>query len=34
VAFVFDAYSRAIVGWTLSASKNAALVVKALNMAL
>ena len=34
VAFVFDAYSRGIVGWTLSASKSAALVVKALNMAL
>jgi putative transposase len=34
VAFVFDAYSRAIVGWTLSASRSTALVVKALNMAL
>ena len=34
VAFVFDAYSRAIVGWTLSASKSATLVVKALNMAV
>jgi transposase InsO family protein len=34
VAFVFDAYSRGIVGWTLSASKSAALVVKALNMAI
>ncbi len=34
VAFVFDAYSRAIVGWTTSASKTTALVSKALNMAL
>jgi putative transposase len=34
VAFVFDAYSRAIVGWTAAASKTTALVSKALNMAL
>jgi putative transposase len=34
VAFVFDACSRGIVGWTVSASKSAALVVKALNMAI
>ncbi|MEU4429538.1 IS3 family transposase [Nocardia rhamnosiphila] len=33
VAFVFDAYSRAIVGWTAS-SKTTALVTKALNMAV
>ncbi|MEV0769491.1 IS3 family transposase [Nocardia salmonicida] len=34
VAFVFDAYSRAIVGWTTAATKTTALVFKALNMAL
>ncbi len=34
VAFVFDAYSRAIVGWTASNSKTTALVSKALNMAV
>lgn len=34
VAFVFDAYSRAIVGWTASGSKTTALVSKALNMAV
>ncbi|WP_435827092.1 IS3 family transposase [Nocardia fluminea] len=34
VAFVFDAYSRAIVGWTTAATKTTALVSKALNMAL
>lgn len=33
VAFVIDAYSRAIVGWTASSSKTTALVSKALNMA-
>lgn len=33
VAFVFDAYSRGIVGWTVSASRSAALVVKALKVA-
>ena len=34
VAFVFDVYSRAIVGWTAASSKTTALVAKALNMAL
>jgi putative transposase len=34
VAFVFDAYSRAIVGWTTSRSKTTALVSKALTMAV
>jgi len=34
VAFVFDAFSRAIVGWTAASSKTTALVTKALNMAL
>lgn len=34
VAFVFDAYSRAIVGWTAAGTKTTALVNKALNMAL
>lgn len=34
VAFVFDVYSRAIVGWTAASAKTAALVTKALNMAL
>lgn len=34
VAFVFDAYSRAIVSWTTAATKTAALVSKALNMAV
>lgn len=34
VAFVFDAYSRAIVGWTTAAAKTTALVSKALNMAV
>ncbi|WP_086006510.1 IS3 family transposase [Nocardia araoensis] len=34
VAFVFDAYSRAIVGWTAAATKTTALVSKALNMAV
>ncbi|WSG63196.1 IS3 family transposase [Nocardia sp. NBC_01730] len=34
VAFVFDAYSRAIVGWTAASSKTTALVSKALNMAV
>ncbi|GAJ86591.1 putative transposase [Nocardia brasiliensis NBRC 14402] len=34
VACVFDAYSRAIVGWTTAATKTTALVSKALNMAL
>ncbi|PPJ17199.1 hypothetical protein C5E45_35145 [Nocardia nova] len=34
VAFVFDAYSRAIVGWTTAATKTTALVSKALNMAV
>ncbi|WP_342216995.1 IS3 family transposase [Nocardia brasiliensis] len=34
VAFVFDAYSRAIVGWTTAATKSTALVSKALNMAV
>jgi putative transposase len=34
VAFVVDAFSRAIVGWTVSASKTTALVSKALNMAI
>jgi putative transposase len=34
VAFVFDVYSRAIVGWTAASTKTTALVSKALNMAL
>ena len=34
MAFVFDAYSRGILGWTVSASTSAALLVKALNGAL
>jgi putative transposase len=34
VAFVFDVYSRAIVGWTASTSKTTTLVSKALNMAV
>ena len=34
VAFVFDVYSRAIVGWTVAASKTTALVAKAVNMAV
>ncbi|MGX1810884.1 IS3 family transposase [Nocardia sp. NPDC055321] len=34
VAFVFDAYSRAIVGWTTAATKTTSLVSKALNMAV
>jgi putative transposase len=34
VAFVFDVYSRAIVGWTAAATKITALVSKALNMAV
>lgn len=34
VAFVFDAYSRAIVGWTASSTKTTGLVSKALNMAI
>jgi putative transposase len=34
VAFVFDVYSRAIVGWTAANSKTTALVSKALNMAV
>ncbi|WP_460701235.1 IS3 family transposase, partial [Nocardia thraciensis] len=34
VAFVFDAYSRAIVGWTASATRTTTLVSKALNMAV
>jgi putative transposase len=34
VAFVFDVYSRAIVGWTAASSKTTALVSKALNMAI
>ncbi|WP_189259884.1 IS3 family transposase, partial [Lentzea flava] len=34
VAFVFDACSRAIVGWAASSSKTTALVSKALNMAV
>ncbi|QBS46345.1 IS3 family transposase [Nocardia sp. CS682] len=33
-AFVFDAYSRAIAGWTTAASKTTTLVSKALNMAV
>ncbi|WP_280419907.1 IS3 family transposase [Nocardia carnea] len=33
-AFVFDAYSRAIVGWNISASKTTPLVSKAVNMAV
>jgi hypothetical protein len=34
MAFVFDAYSRAIVGWHAAATKTTALVSKALNMAV
>lgn len=34
VAFVFDAYSRAVVGWTVSGSKSTTLVSKALTMAV
>lgn len=34
VAFVFDAYSRAIVGWTTAATKTTSLASKALNMAV
>jgi putative transposase len=34
VAFVFDVYSRAIVGWTAASTKTTALVSKALNMAV
>ncbi|MET8779447.1 DDE-type integrase/transposase/recombinase [Nocardia sp. NPDC004654] len=34
VAFVFDAYSRAIVGWSTAATKTTSLVSKALNMAV
>ncbi len=34
VAFVFDAYSRAIVGWTTATTKTTALVTKALDMAV
>ncbi len=34
VAFVFDVYSRAIVGWTAASSKTTALVSKAVNMAI
>ncbi|MFD3458426.1 IS3 family transposase [Nocardia fluminea] len=34
VAFVVDAFSRAIVGWTASSTKTTALVSKALNMAV
>lgn len=34
VAFVFDAYSRAIVGWTAAATKTTSLVSKALDMAV
>ncbi|MEU6559459.1 IS3 family transposase [Nocardia nova] len=34
VAFVFDAYSRAIVGWTAANTKTTTLVSKALNMAV
>lgn len=34
VAFVFDACSRAIVGWTASSTKTTGLVSKALNMAV
>jgi putative transposase len=34
VAFVFDVFSRAIVGWTTASSKTTALVSKALNTAL
>ncbi|WP_425302565.1 DDE-type integrase/transposase/recombinase [Nocardia farcinica] len=34
VAFVFDAYSRTIVGWTAASTKTTALVDKALNMAV
>ncbi|ONI71206.1 hypothetical protein ALI144C_52835 [Actinosynnema sp. ALI-1.44] len=34
VAFVFDAYSRAIVGWIVSSTKTTGLVSKALTMAV
>ncbi|WP_435824726.1 DDE-type integrase/transposase/recombinase [Nocardia beijingensis] len=34
VAFVFDAYSRAIVGWRAAATKTTVLVSKAFNMAV
>ncbi|WP_036568299.1 IS3 family transposase, partial [Nocardia sp. BMG51109] len=34
VAFVFDAYSRAIVGWAASSTRTTTLVSKALNMAI
>nr|WP_281182373.1 IS3 family transposase [Nocardia miyunensis] len=34
MAFVFDAYSRAIVGWTAAATRTTALVSEALNMAV
>ena len=34
VAFVFDAYSRSIVGWNVAVTKTTALVSKALNMAV
>ncbi|MBF6236674.1 hypothetical protein IU474_06230 [Nocardia otitidiscaviarum] len=34
VAFVFDAYSRAIVGWATAATKTSSLVSIALNMAV
>jgi putative transposase len=34
VAFVFDVYSRAIVGWTAATTKTTALVSKAVNMAI
>ncbi|MEV6661486.1 DDE-type integrase/transposase/recombinase [Nocardia fluminea] len=34
VAFVFDVFSRSIVGWTVSSTKTTALVSKALNMAI
>ncbi|MFE9789967.1 DDE-type integrase/transposase/recombinase [Nocardia salmonicida] len=34
VAFVFDVFSRSIVGWIVSSTKTTALVSKALNMAI
>lgn len=34
VAFIIDAYSRAIVGWTAASTKTTALMSKALNMAV
>jgi putative transposase len=34
VAFVFDVYSRGIVGWTAASSKTTGMVSKALNMAI